>query len=104
MRGCSRGRSLAKKQHWIRHVAACWRTLRKEERFMDDVLLNKAATIERCVARAREEYAANPAVFLQNVVSEDSFSAAESTLWNNSGKSAIFYSYIYSYMNSICAR
>jgi uncharacterized protein YutE (UPF0331/DUF86 family) len=24
----------------------------------DDVLLNKAATIERCVARAREEYAA----------------------------------------------
>jgi uncharacterized protein YutE (UPF0331/DUF86 family) len=25
---------------------------------VDDVLLNKAATIERCVARAREEYAA----------------------------------------------
>lgn len=29
----------------------------------DDVLINKAATIERCVARAREEYAANPAGF-----------------------------------------
>jgi uncharacterized protein YutE (UPF0331/DUF86 family) len=26
----------------------------------DDVLINKAAAIERCVARAREEYAANP--------------------------------------------
>jgi hypothetical protein len=29
----------------------------------DDVLLNKAATIERCVARAREEYAAAGAGF-----------------------------------------
>lgn len=29
----------------------------------DDVILNKAATIERCVARAREEYAKNPATF-----------------------------------------
>ncbi|MDP2418676.1 MAG: DUF86 domain-containing protein [Hydrogenophaga sp.] len=26
----------------------------------DDVLLNKAASVERCVARAREEYAASP--------------------------------------------
>ena len=26
----------------------------------DDVLLNKAATIERCVTRAREEYTADP--------------------------------------------
>lgn len=26
----------------------------------DNVLLNKAATVERCVARAREEYAASP--------------------------------------------
>jgi hypothetical protein len=26
----------------------------------DDVLLNKAATIERCVARVREEYASTP--------------------------------------------
>ena len=29
----------------------------------DDVLINKAAVIERCVARAREEYASNPATF-----------------------------------------
>lgn len=29
----------------------------------DDVLLNKAATIERCIARAREEYAAAGANF-----------------------------------------
>ena len=29
----------------------------------DDVILNKAATIERCVARAREEYLKNPATF-----------------------------------------
>jgi uncharacterized protein YutE (UPF0331/DUF86 family) len=29
----------------------------------DEVLLNKAATIERCVARAREEYAKEPASF-----------------------------------------
>ncbi len=32
----------------------------------DDVLLNKAATIERCVGRAREEYAADPAGFASN--------------------------------------
>ena len=36
----------------------------------DDVLLNKAATIERCVARAREEYAANPDEFALNVTSQ----------------------------------
>ena len=29
----------------------------------DSVLLNKAATMERCVARARAEYAKNPATF-----------------------------------------
>lgn len=29
----------------------------------DDVILNKVATIERCVARAREEYAKDPATF-----------------------------------------
>jgi uncharacterized protein YutE (UPF0331/DUF86 family) len=29
----------------------------------DDVLINKAATIERCVRRAREEYARDPATF-----------------------------------------
>jgi uncharacterized protein YutE (UPF0331/DUF86 family) len=37
----------------------------------DDVLLNKAATIERCVARAREEYAANPGEFALNFTRQD---------------------------------
>ena len=37
----------------------------------DDVLLNKAATIERCVARARAEYAANPATFATDFTRQD---------------------------------
>jgi uncharacterized protein YutE (UPF0331/DUF86 family) len=37
----------------------------------DDVLLNKAATIERCVARAREEYAADTAGFATNFTRQD---------------------------------
>jgi len=37
----------------------------------DDVLLNKAASIERCVARAREEYAADPAGFAGNQTRQD---------------------------------
>lgn len=37
----------------------------------DDVLLNKAATIERCVARAREEYAANPGGFATDYTRQD---------------------------------
>lgn len=37
----------------------------------DDVLINKAATIERCVRRAREEYAADPAGFSANFTRQD---------------------------------
>lgn len=37
----------------------------------DDVILNKAATIERCVARAREEYNADPATFNTNFSRQD---------------------------------
>ena len=37
----------------------------------DDVLLNKAATIERCVARARQEYAANPGGFAADFTRQD---------------------------------
>jgi uncharacterized protein YutE (UPF0331/DUF86 family) len=37
----------------------------------DDVLINKAATIERCVRRAREEYAADPAGFSGNFTRQD---------------------------------
>jgi uncharacterized protein YutE (UPF0331/DUF86 family) len=38
---------------------------------VDDVLINKAATIERCVRRAREEYAADPAGFASNFTRQD---------------------------------
>lgn len=37
----------------------------------DDVLLNKAATIERCVARAKEEYQADPGGFAVNFTRQD---------------------------------
>jgi uncharacterized protein YutE (UPF0331/DUF86 family) len=38
---------------------------------VDDVLINKAASIERCVARAREEYAANPQGFATDYTRQD---------------------------------
>lgn len=37
----------------------------------DDVLVNKAATIERCVARARDEYAKDPATFAADFTRQD---------------------------------
>lgn len=37
----------------------------------DDVLINKAATVERCVARAREEYARDPASFATDFTRQD---------------------------------
>ena len=37
----------------------------------DDVLINKAASIERCVKRAREEYAADPQGFADNHTRQD---------------------------------
>ena len=38
---------------------------------LDDVLINKAATIERCVARAREEYLRDPASFATDFTRQD---------------------------------
>jgi uncharacterized protein YutE (UPF0331/DUF86 family) len=38
---------------------------------VDDVLVNKAATIERCVARVRQEYAASVLDFETNFTSQD---------------------------------
>ena len=38
---------------------------------IDDVLINKAATIERCVARAREEYAKDPDSFVNDHTRQD---------------------------------
>lgn len=37
----------------------------------DDLLLNKAASIERCVARAREEYAKDPGTFAEDQTRQD---------------------------------
>lgn len=37
----------------------------------DDVLINKAATIERCVARAREEYLKDPSTFATDHTRQD---------------------------------
>ena len=38
---------------------------------VDDVVINKAATIERCVRRAREEYAKDPASFATDFTRQD---------------------------------
>lgn len=38
---------------------------------VDDVLLNKAASIERCIARALEEYNADPSGFATNFTRQD---------------------------------
>jgi uncharacterized protein YutE (UPF0331/DUF86 family) len=38
---------------------------------LDDVLINKAASIERCVARAREEYFADEENFIHNYTRQD---------------------------------
>ena len=37
----------------------------------DDVLINKSATVERCVARAREEYAHDPTSFATDFTRQD---------------------------------
>ena len=39
---------------------------------MDDVVLNKAAAIERCVERVREEYAGSAANLRDNITKQDS--------------------------------
>lgn len=38
---------------------------------VDDVLINKASSIERCVARAREEYDKNPTSFATDFTRQD---------------------------------
>ncbi len=39
---------------------------------LDDVIVNKAAVIERCLARVNEEYAADPLGWRQNLTRQDS--------------------------------
>lgn len=38
---------------------------------VDDVLINKAASIERCIMRVREEYLADPESFADNPTRQD---------------------------------
>lgn len=38
----------------------------------DDVLLNKVAIIERCVARVREVYGGDPQVLREDLIRQDS--------------------------------
>ncbi|MGY2313033.1 type VII toxin-antitoxin system HepT family RNase toxin, partial [Pseudomonas gingeri] len=38
---------------------------------VDDVLINKAASIERCVARARQEYDKDPTSFTTDFTRQD---------------------------------
>ena len=42
-----------------------------ENNLPDDVLLNKAATIERCVLRARDEYQKDPPTFATDFTRQD---------------------------------
>lgn len=42
-----------------------------ENNLPDDVLLNKAATIERCVLRARDEYQKDPLTFATDFTRQD---------------------------------
>lgn len=56
----------------MKRAPGYWQIFSKEEQSMaDDVLINKAATIECCVTRAREEYAANPAGFVTDHTRQD---------------------------------
>ena len=38
---------------------------------LDDILVNKAATVERCVTRAREEFECDPATFATDFTRQD---------------------------------
>ena len=63
---------LSEKPSSIPPAPACSAISGKGETFMaDDVLINKAATIERCVKRAREEYARDPATFATDFTRQD---------------------------------
>jgi uncharacterized protein YutE (UPF0331/DUF86 family) len=56
----------------MRLAPPCLLTLPPEEAFMaDDVLLNKAATIERCIARMREEFNKDPSTFATDFTRQD---------------------------------
>ena len=56
----------------MKPVRPCWLTLPQPKEFMpDDVLINKSATVERCMARAREEYERDPTTFATDITRQD---------------------------------
>lgn len=56
----------------MKPLRPCWLTLPQPEEFMpDDVLINKSATVERCMARAREEYERDPTTFATDITRQD---------------------------------
>jgi uncharacterized protein YutE (UPF0331/DUF86 family) len=56
----------------MKNGGAFWKMCMPGVRFMDDIRTNKAATIERCVKRIREEYSSNPVNLYQNITKQDS--------------------------------
>lgn len=61
-----------KSWHWMKHGPDCWPTFKCEVACMtDDVLINKAASIERRIACAREKYQTNPDTFATNFTRQD---------------------------------
>lgn len=63
---------LSEKVELDQRTPDCWQILSNGAKYMtDDLLFNKAATIERCVARAREEYEANPDGFASDFTRQD---------------------------------
>src|SRR5690606_35044868 len=69
---CSKSPCSTKNLIWIRRAPGCSPTSCRKAGFMaDDVLINKAATIERCVKRAREEYEADTTSFAANFSRQD---------------------------------
>lgn len=56
----------------MQHALVCWMiSTTGDISMVDDVLINKAATIERTVARAREEYLRDPASFATDFTRQD---------------------------------
>ena len=55
----------------MRSVELYWRVFSKEGIFMDDIILNKVSTIERCLDRIKVEYADDDINLYQNYTKQD---------------------------------
>src|SRR4030067_2430376 len=51
---------------------AYWKIFIKEALFMDDIVLNKASIIEKCLDRIKEEYIGHEDIFEDNYTKQDS--------------------------------